>query len=307
MKELPIIELERLNQSITVRDSFQELFSIVDVDGGLDAQHAHSPERYQPMRLDALLMVLTLEGTFEINLDYVPYVVKPNSFVMIMPMHASQFCSISKDFRGRLLIASKEFLDDCKVNNINRPGTITNYMEARKHPYTELTSQETVKLDNCMQIIREKIREKSHVFHKELVQNAFFGFLLELGNIMHTKREGLVRSTLSRKEELFEQFLELLFKHCKEQHVVTFYAEKLFITPQYLSLILKDLTGKSANKWIDDALIVEAKIMLKAPQATVQQVADKLHFSDQSTFGKFFKKHMGISPMEYRKSNGGIK
>ena len=102
--------------------------------------------------------------------------------------------------------------------------------------------------------------------------------------------------------ELFEQFLQLLFEHCKEQHVVTFYAEKLFITPQYLSLILKELTGKSANKWIDDALIVEAKMLLKAPQATVQQVADILHFSDQSTFGKFFKKHMGISPMEYRKS-----
>ena len=94
----------------------------------------------------------------------------------------------------------------------------------------------------------------------------------------------------------------MLFEHCKEQHVVTFYAEKLFITPQYLSLILKELTGKSANKWIADALIVEAKMLLKAPQATVQQVADILHFSDQSTFGKFFKKHMGISPMEYRKS-----
>ena len=116
------------------------------------------------------------------------------------------------------------------------------------------------------------------------------------------KKELMTAPTLSRKEELFEQFLQLLFEHCKEQHVVTFYAEKVFITPQYLSLILKELTGKSANKWIDDALIVEAKMLLKAPQATVQQVADILHFSDQSTFGKFFKKHMGISPMEYRKS-----
>ena len=100
------------------------------------------------------------------------------------------------------------------------------------------------------------------------------------------KEELMTAPTLSRKEELFEQFLQLLFEHCKEQHVVTFYAEKLFITPQYLSLILKELTGKSANKWIDDALIVEAKMLLKAPQATVQQVADILHFSDQSTFGK---------------------
>ena len=66
------------------------------------------------------------------------------------------------------------------------------------------------------------------------------------------KKELMTAPTLSRKEELFEQFLQLLFEHCKEQHVVTFYAEKLFITPQYLSLILKELTGKSANKWIDD-------------------------------------------------------
>lgn len=110
------------------------------------------------------------------------------------------------------------------------------------------------------------------------MQNAFVGFLLEIANIFMGKKDGLLMPALSRKEELFEQFLQLLFEHCKEQHVVTFYAEKLFITPQYLSLILKELTGKSANKWIDDALIVEAKILLKAPQATVQQVADMLHF-----------------------------
>ena len=175
-------------------------------------------------------------------------------------------------------------------------------MEIRKNPCTELEPEETAKLAGSMQVIREKMRERTHFYQKELVQNAFIGFLLDLGNIMLSKKDRLIRPTLSRKEELFEQFLQLLFEHCKEQHVVTFYAERLFITQQYLSLILKELTGKSANKWIDDALIVEAKILLKAPQATVQQVADILHFSDQSTFGKFFKKHMGISPMEYRKS-----
>ena len=184
---------------------------------------------------------------------------------------------------------------------VTRTQAIANYMEIRKNPCTELEPEETAKLAGSMQVIREKMRERTHFYQKELVQNAFIGFLLDLGNIMLSKKDRLIRPTLSRKEELFEQFLQLLFEHCKEQHVVTFYAEKLFITPQYLSLILKELTGKSANKWIDDALIVEAKILLKAPQATVQQVADILHFSDQSTFGKFFKKHIGISPMEYRK------
>ena len=115
-----------------------------------------------------------------------------------------------------------------------------------------------------------------------------------------------MRKTMTHEElELngcYAMLCEALRAWYRLQHDHTRELEKLFITPQYLSLILKELTGKSANKWIDDALIVEAKILLKAPQATVQQVADILHFSDQSTFGKFFKKHMGISPMEYRKS-----
>ena len=302
MEKLPLIELAELNESIVIRDSFQDIFSVADLDGGMDIGSADLPERFAPIRLNALLMVLTFEGTLEIHLDYVSYTVEPNSFVTIMPTHALQLDKISKDFKGCLLIAAKEFLDGCNPGGGNRTQTIANYMEVRKNPCTELEPEEAVKLSDCIRIIRDKMRERTHFYQKELVQNAFIGFLLELANILLSKKDRLVRPTLSRKEELFEQFLQLLFEHCKEQHVVTFYAEKLFITPQYLSLILKELTGKSANKWIDDALIVEAKILLKAPQATVQQVADILHFSDQSTFGKFFKKHMGISPMEYRKS-----
>ena len=83
---------------------------------------------------------------------------------------------------------------------------------------------------------------------------------------------------------------------------MAFYASQLCISPQYLSMLLREQTGKSANKWIDDAVLMEAKMLLKTPQLSVQQVAEQLHFSDQSTFGKFFKKHIGLSPLEFRRS-----
>lgn len=302
MNKLPIIEWSELNKELDARDNFQDIFLITDLDGRRDADERNSDRYYMPMHLDALLIVLALEGAFEIELDYVPYSVKPNSLIMIMPTHVMQLIRVSENFKGLLLVAAREFMEDCNLAGGNRPHSIGGYMEMRKNPCTMLEPAEAQKLAACIQVLREKIREQTHFFHKELVQNAFIGFLLEMGNVLIPKKDHLKRSTLSRKEELFEQFLKLLSEHCKEQHAVTFYADKLFITPQYLSLILKELTGKSANKWIDDALVVEAKILLKAPQGTVQQVADRLHFSDQSTFGKFFKKHMGISPMEYRRS-----
>ena len=300
MENLPLIKFAELNKGIIIRDSFQDIFLIADIDGHSELDDQDVQDHTMPMRLDALLMVLVLEGSSEIALDYVPYTIGANSFTIIMPTHTIQLNKVSKGFKGKLLVISREFLDEC--NTAKRSPSMANYMQLRKNPCTTFEPQETELVDNYIELLRSKIKNRTHFFQKEVMQNAFVGFLLEIANIFMGKKDGLLMPALSRKEELFEQFLQLLFEHCKEQHVVTFYAEKLFITPQYLSLILKGLTGKSANKWIDDALIVEAKILLKAPQATVQQVADMLHFSDQSTFGKFFKKHMGISPMEYRKS-----
>ena len=300
MENLPLIKFAELNKGIIIRDSFQDIFLIADIDGHSELDDQDVQDHTMPMRLDALLMVLVLEGSSEIALDYVPYTIGANSFTIIMPTHTIQLNKVSKGFKGKLLVISREFLDEC--NTAKRSPSMANYMQLRKNPCTTFEPQETELVDNYIELLRSKIKNRTHFFQKEVMQNAFVGFLLEIANMFMGKKDGLLMPALSRKEELFEQFLQLLFEHCKEQHVVTFYAEKLFITPQYLSLILKELTGKSANKWIDDALIVEAKILLKAPQATVQQVADMLHFSDQSTFGKFFKKHMGISPMEYRKS-----
>lgn len=301
MDNLPLIEIAELNKNIVVRDSFQDDLSIADLDGSSTAYEYENITYSAPMRLNALLMVLVLEGSAKICLDYIPYTIGVNSFVTIMPTHTIQLAYVSPDFKGRLVVASKSFLEGC--NSPSQKGnTVSHYMQIRKNPCAIVEPDERVLLDNYIQFLRDKIKLRTHFFQKDVIQNVLVGFFLELGNIFASKTDQLTNTTLSRKEELFEQFLQLLFEHCKEKHVVTFYAEKLFITPQYLSLILKELTGKSANKWIDDALIVEAKILLKAPQATVQQVADVLHFSDQSTFGKFFKKHMGISPMEYRKS-----
>ena len=78
------------------------------------------------------------------------------------------------------------------------------------------------------------------------------------------------------------------------------YADKLCLTPNYLSGVVKEYTGKTATEWVNDFVIVEAKIMLKDTKLSVQEISDRLNFPDQSTFGKYFKKIVGISPKAYR-------
>ncbi|MCD7936220.1 MAG: helix-turn-helix domain-containing protein [Tannerellaceae bacterium] len=301
MDKLPVIEIRELNKHITNLDNFQDIFSVADLDGSLSLDEQQFSEMFSsPVRLNALIFVLVLKGHNKLKMDYVEYELRENSFFTIMPNRILQTGSVSKDFQALILIADQTFMEELRPEN--RSPSMMNYMKIRKNPHVQFTHEEADQFTKCFDSVREKIRLRSHCFHKEVLLNAFMAFLLEMANIMIGKSDKMQKPTLSRKEELLNQFLQLLLVNCKEHHVVTFYAEKLCITPQYLSLVLKELTGKSANKWIDEALIVEAKILLKTPQITVQQVADMLNFSDQSTFGKFFKKHMGMSPMEFRKS-----
>ena len=277
MMELPLIDFDSLKSRLYMYESYQADILVAD----LNSQDVFLND---PVRVNALQVLLVLEGSIDLSIDYVLFQASTNTVVTIMPTHITKVMKYSPNFKGRLMAVSRAFLEQSMMPN--HSSSMIQYMKIRKNPTILLQESEIKTLDESMLRLRQTILQTSHHLQRLLIQNTLMGFFIEMG-----------------KEELFESFLRILYMYCKEQHVVSFYAEQLYITPQYLSLILKELTGRSANKWIDEALMQEAKILLKAPQATVQQVADALHFSDQSTFGKFFKKHAGMSPMEYRKNS----
>lgn len=294
MMELPLIDFDSLKSRLYMYESYQADILVAD----LNSQDVFLND---PVRVNALQVLLVLEGSIDLSIDYVLFQASTNTVVTIMPTHITKVMKYSPNFKGRLMAVSRAFLEQSMMPN--HSSSMIQYMKIRKNPTILLQESEIKTLDECMLRLRQTILQTSHHLQRLLIQNTLMGFFIEMRNIFSERKEYNTPPSLTRKEELFESFLRILYMYCKEQHVVSFYAEQLYITPQYLSLILKELTGRSANKWIDEALMQEAKILLKAPQATVQQVADALHFSDQSTFGKFFKKHAGMSPMEYRKNS----
>lgn len=105
----------------------------------------------------------------------------------------------------------------------------------------------------------------------------------------------------SVQNPIFEKFKEILFKDFLSQRSVQYYANSLNITRKYLSEVIKKNSGKTASNWIDDMIILEAKVLLQNKDLTINQISDILNFSNQSIFGRFFKNHEAISPLEYRK------
>jgi AraC-like DNA-binding protein len=88
----------------------------------------------------------------------------------------------------------------------------------------------------------------------------------------------------------------------REEKRVSWYAKQLCITPKYLSESVKQVSRRTPNEWIDNYVILEARVMLKDSALSIKEIAQQLHFPNQSFFGKFFKEHVGMSPSKYRKS-----
>ena len=104
----------------------------------------------------------------------------------------------------------------------------------------------------------------------------------------------------TRNEETFYKFYSLIEKeYCRERSVV-YFADRLCISPKHLSMVVKKVSGRTASDWIDDYVILQAKQLLRSSSLTIQEVSRELNFSNQSFFGKYFKKHVGMSPSEYR-------
>jgi AraC-like DNA-binding protein len=91
-----------------------------------------------------------------------------------------------------------------------------------------------------------------------------------------------------------------LAKSDKKKHSLKFYADSLFITPKYLIQTIKKSSGKTPGKLIDEAIVAEAKMLLRDPEHTIASVSEHLQFSDQASFSKFFKKNTGITPVSFR-------
>ena len=121
-------------------------------------------------------------------------------------------------------------------------------------------------------------------------------------NELYSNRPDSQNRIKSRKEEICREFIQLVIENYTTERRAQFYAEKLGISLQHLSTTIKLVTGKNVLDIIAHVVIIDIKAKLKSTDMTIQEIAYSLNFPSASFFGKYFKRHMGMSPLEYRNS-----
>lgn len=268
----------------------------------IDVKHSpqENKQKDQWVQIDAFSVILCLSGTMNITINSQDYMIHTKAFVDIFDFQAVRNVRVSPDFRGYHIVLARNFMNEV-MHGIKRIP-ISSFLSRCNNPVMELSDNEAHLLEQFMLNVMGNIQRKDHVYQRDIVKNEVRNFFIEILNIITHHNIPLDVDLYKNKDEIVTQFIHLVNMYNKEERSVSFYAQQLCIQSKYLSRILKAVSGKTANQFIDQAIINEAKILLKEPNLTIAEIADMLHFSDQSSFGKFFKKHCQVSPLNFRRT-----
>ena len=258
------------------------------------------PSFQHPFRSDSYWVVLVMHNALTIQLNEEEYIIKENN-LMIIPPHAVRQSAGAEDNCNIACVAfTPDFLLDTGISQ--RHIDSFEYLSSNPCIQLALSPEDATRFMTVITMLQEKNLSKGdHPFAAEVVRHFFNVFQFELAGLYY-KYTNQKKVAHDRKEELLWRFLALLPEHVKTERSLQFYANRLYVTPKYLTQTVKKLSGKTAGKFIDDLVIVEAKNLLRDPSLTIAQVADRLDFSDQFFFSKFFKRYTGITPSNYRRS-----
>lgn len=239
------------------------------------------------------------KGHAHLNIDLKEYDIVKNTQVIIQPGTILRLTESSADFEVSYCYFSEQLLREITIH------LEPSFFHFLKENPSFTFPDDCIEAINGLMIATEAIYlDREHRFRDIIIRNHLQCFLLSVYEKTHrwfTRKQ--IEGT-DRKDQLFKRFIALVHKHCTTQREVGFYANELFITSRNLSAIVQEVTGKTAKHIIDMHVILEIKVMLESTDLSIQEIANRLQFPDQSFFGRYFKKHTGTSPLNYRRALG---
>lgn len=252
-----------------------------------------------PSRLNALIIGVGTEGETSLTSNLQEFRLKKDSLFIFSPKHILQVQSNNR-FKAHLIVIAPDFL---KRINIDTKRMMPLFLQFGSLPCMELTHAESQSLRSFISMVEQELKGSETDFSSEIIGGLIAATIYKVGDILThylTEHPEVDSPIHNRAEEYFRQFTELLGEHYKHERSVGFYARQLCITPKYLTTLIKRISGKSVSEWIDNYVILEAKTLLKYSNMSVQEIAYYLNFPNQSFFGSYFKRNVGMSPSQYK-------
>ena len=242
---------------------------------------------------------VTVSGTAKIKINGKFHELRPNTLFIFNENTVIEQVKASIRSSGYMITYSRQYLNSIHVDT---QDLISIYHGFLDDPCVQVDPEEAAYIHDISKLMRSVLCDYAPTPNREKIISSLFAAMFHyvMGILQKHSLPAGNDTVSNRTDELFKRFLDLLREYCSTERSVEFYASKMGITPKYLSLILKKKSGRNASKLIDEAVVYEAKRLLKYSGLSINEIALKLNFASQSFFGKYFKQRVGVSPSRYK-------
>ena len=259
-----------------------------------------------PVRLDGYVIFFLKkgDGSFQLGFNLDTYEIHERSLLITAPGNIIRLSAYdeNKIADSELIFAllSKDFVSNIHVDFDKTLQAAVRFLES---PCLTLNAEQLDIASDyftlARKIIHSQMDNKREIISSLLTSITYLAVNLWRNDIASAKERQDMSSL--RVNQTYEQFIALVSQHHNKERGMAFYADKMHITPRYLSKIIKQASGRSGPDWIDSFVVLEAKNLLKYTDKPVKEIVWQLNFPTPSVFNKFFKKHTNLTPSEYRK------
>lgn len=253
------------------------------------------PQNDFPVQAGMSMVLFCLQGELHVRISLKEYTLRPDMFCVIITGMIFEVLSISNDFRGFMIATRSNFMP--VTEKTTQVMSFYKCLQSR-HCFV-LEEKEVMAFVGVYHSIKATLQELDHPYRIPMLQSYVQILYYRMLPIVLKEEESRSKYSHTRQEEIFQRFIGEVEKHYRKERSVKFYADLLCISPKYLSTVIYKISQQLAGEWIDAYVILEAKTLLKSGRLTIQQISEQLNFSNQSFFGKFFKRCAGMSPKEY--------
>lgn len=295
-KEILIIKNLAEFEKVINRDNKPYDINMMVMPGTLEDKHKNvDPKKgIQALRRQFNLIYLIKSGIHDVHLGADYRWLKPNDLV-IVPENMLYASSNVRGCMGYCIHFKTEFLQPLLNGSLSSEFP---FFDVEAEHIINITEDESKIVQNAFKDIISEF-ERFSPEKDYLLRNYIHILLLRIREIYRPYVQK-IKENSTRAEKLANRFRHLLERNFIMMRRVQDFADKLNITPRYLSDVVQETFGKSPRDMINDMLLLEIKVQLGATDKTVSEIAHELNFADQAHLTHFMKQHTGSTPLEYR-------
>ena len=252
-----------------------------------------------PVKLSFTVVIIVFSGSMHYRINLEELWAYSNDLITVQKGAIGEFLHSSPDLQVAVIAFSNELF------HMNDHLEVAMKMQQMlyENPVKHLSGESLKEIRMVYELMKKKIIENDNPFRKEILQGYVRALMYTiLHKLLETLQQVPAYIQNNRQHEIYMQFIREVQRNYQKERSVAYYADRLCITPKYLSQTVQKASGRLAGEWISEYVILEAQALIKSHCYTIQQISEMLHFPNPSFFGRYFKKKVGCTPKAYQKN-----